>query len=412
MIPTRTAGRLAPPLALLIGFAVAPVRGQGPASDPGAAPLAPSWTQSRGAAPATPGPPATPAVSPPPPYPIGDPPTTGPSSTEGFPSPTNGADATPPAGGLGQPPPPAADSSAIGGGFGGPGGGKGEPGYGVAWYPSRPVSGQGTDLGLVRQNLSVPLPVWRDGGDAVMMNLGVSDSHFTTDAILPDTRQPFPTDLWNVNLGLNYTHRFENGWTGGLMTSFGSASDQPFHSLRDMTYGLGATLRIPVQNDRDSWMFGLMYSPSGTLNFPIPMASYNWNPSDRFHMSIGLPLAVMWRPTDDLAVNLSYAPLTNVNALATYKLGDPLRIYGGYQFLTESYFLTDRPDAQDRFFAYEQRLVVGAKWNVWKQLTLDLNGGYAFDCHYGEGKNETSSLIDQVDVAPGAFLGMKLNWKF
>lgn len=155
-----------------------------------------------------------------------------------------------------------------------------------------------------------------------------------------------------------------------------------------------------------------MYSPAGALNIPIPMVSYSWNPSDSFHMSIGLPLALMWRPIDDLTINLSYVPLTNVNALATYRLSDLFRVYGGYQFLNEAYYLADRADAQDRFFGFEQRLLIGARWDVWQHATLDLNTGYAFDRHYGEGLNQISSLHDQVDIAPGAFVGMKLNWKF
>jgi hypothetical protein len=77
------------------------------------------------------------------------------------------------------------------------------------------VSGQGTDLGLVRQNVSVGVPVWRDGGGALAVTARVGDEHYSTSATLPDTGRPFPGDLWNINVGLNYTHRFENGWTGG-----------------------------------------------------------------------------------------------------------------------------------------------------------------------------------------------------
>ena len=288
----------------------------------------------------------------------------------------------------------------------------GPPGYGVTWYPSRSVSGQGTDLGLVKQSLSVGVPAWRDGGDAMMLRVGVSDDHFSTGAILPDTPQAFPTDLWNVNLGANYLHKFDNGWTGMLMTSVGSASDQPFHGIREMTFGVGGILQVPAANERDKWTFGLMYSPSGALNFPIPILSYAWNPSDYFHLNIGLPLAMMWKPTDDLTIDLSYTPVTNVNALATYRLSDKFRVYGGYRNFTEAYFLVDRENTDDRFFGLEQRLLTGVKWDLWRNIKLDVNGGYAFDRRYGEGKNQTSSLYDEVDVSSGAFVGFQLNWKF
>jgi hypothetical protein len=314
-----------------------------------------------------------------------------------------------PSGGLG------ADMGGFGGPgdrFGGPGIGSGGPGYGISWYPSRSVSGQATDFGLLRESLSLGVPVWRDGGDAVMLRFGLSDEHFFTDAILPNSHQPFPTDLWNVNLGLMYFHVFENGWTGGLMTSVGSPSDQPFDSLRDMTIGLMANLQVPAANMRDKWTFGLMYSPTGAVSFPIPMVSYAWNPSDTFRMNIGLPFAMMWRPTDDLTLNLSYTPITSVNALATYRLAEQWKVYGGYQTLNESYLLADRAVSQDRFFEFEDRLLVGVRWEPWRRATVDLNSGYAFDRHFGEGKNQTSDLEDEVNIAPGAFVGTKLNWKF
>ena len=112
----------------------------------------------------------------------------------------------------------------MGAGMGGPG--IGGPGYGASWYPARPVSGSTpeTELGLVRQNLSGAVPVCRDGGELVMLSGGVRNSRFITDTILPDSRQLFPSELWSVHLGLNYMHRFDNGWTGGLGISLGSAT--------------------------------------------------------------------------------------------------------------------------------------------------------------------------------------------
>ena len=118
------------------------------------------------------------------------------------------------------------DGPGMGGpGMGGPG--MGGPGYGATWYPSRPVSNStvGEDFGLVRQDVSAAVPVWRNGGDMLMLSAGVRNSMFSTDAILPDSHQPFPSELWDVHLGTNYMHKFDNGWSGMLGINFGSASD-------------------------------------------------------------------------------------------------------------------------------------------------------------------------------------------
>jgi hypothetical protein len=297
-------------------------------------------------------------------------------------------------------------------GVGGPG--MGGPGYGATWHPSRPVSGSapGEDLGLVRQDLSGGWPVWRSGGDALMLSAGVSNSMFFTDAILPDSHQPFPAELWNVHLGTNYMHRFDNGWSGMLGVNFGSASDKTFHSLDEMNVGFMSFLNIPVWDHRDAWRFMLMYSPVGNLNFPLPGAAYQWNPSDAFHASIGVPFSIMWRPVEDLTINLSYLPLTTVNARATYRLAGKVFVYSGFESLQEAYLLADRENAKDRFMGFEKRLLGGVRWDVWQHTTLDVNAGYAFDRYYGVGQNRIGNLHDQIDIAPGELLSTSLRVRF
>lgn len=297
--------------------------------------------------------------------------------------------------------------------MGGPG--MGGPGYGAVWYPSRPVSGAGpeVDLGLVRQNLSGGVPLWRSGGgDFVVLSAGVRNSMFFTDAILPDSRQPFPSELWNVHIGTNYLHKFDNGWSGMAGINFGSASDKPFHSIHEMNLGFLSFLQIPVWNDRDAWRLFLMYSPVGNLNFPIPGVAYLWNPSDTFHASIGLPFSVMWRPAEDLTINLSYLPLLTVNARATYRVVDKVFIFGGFESLEEAYLLADRENLSDRFLGYEKRVIGGIRWDVWQHAALEMNAGYAFDRFYGVGKNQIGDLHDQVDIAPGAFVSTNFHIRF
>lgn len=301
----------------------------------------------------------------------------------------------------------------MGGGAGGlMGGGGGPPGYDASWYPSRGVRNQDADLGFVRQGLSLGVPVWRDGGDMVMARLGVRHTLFQTDALLPDSGRPFPDQLWNLNVGLNYLRRFENGWTGMLMGGFGSASDKPFHSIDEVTATLGGLVRIPARNGRDSWQVGAMYMAGGPVNFPLPILSYAWNPSEQLKVNIGLPLSVFWQPTDDWTLNLSYMPLYNINARLTYRAAPRVQVYGGYEYLNESYFLAGRANTQDRFFALEQRLVAGVRWEVGRSGSIDLTGGYSFGRHYGEGESQWGSLRDRVDVNPGPFLGVNFRLRF
>lgn len=293
------------------------------------------------------------------------------------------------------------------GGFGGSGG---EPGYGIAWYPSASVSGQGTELAIVRNRLGVEVPVWSKDADAVMASFSVDESHFSGGALLPDTRRAFPSDLWKVQAGLQHMHQFKSGSSSVLMFDVESATDKPFQSWRDMSYTVGGFYQKPVKNGRDSWVLGAIYSPLGAFDFPIPIVSYNWNPSESFHMSIGIPFSLNWQPTDKLNLDMSLNP-GGVDALATYRLSDRLRAYGGYQNVSDQYFLSGRAEKKDQFFAIEQRFIVGLRRDLWKDITLDVNAGYAFDRHYGEGDDQ-QDLRDRVNLESGAFLGARLIWGF
>ncbi len=298
------------------------------------------------------------------------------------------------------------------GGFGGP---DDDPGYATWWYPSTSVVGQGTEVGLVRNRLGIDVPVWFKGADAVMLGLIVDNSHFSGEAILPDTHRTFPKNLWNISLGLKHMHQFANGWTSMLMFDVGSASDEPFHAARDMSYTIGGFLMIPARNARDKWMLGAIYSPFGSpsMPFPIPLISYNWRPSERLTMNIGLPADLTWAPTDRFSIKVDYMPLTNINAIGTYKCSDDCSLYGGYQYVNGQYLLSDRVHALDTFVTLEQQLVLGARRSFGKHFVADVSGGYAFGRQFGVGQGmDQTNLNDKVELDAGVFLAARLKWNF
>ena len=100
-----------------------------------------------------------------------------------------------------------------------------------------------------------------------MLSAGVQNRSIETQAVLPDTHQPYPDELWNVNMGLTYFRRLDNDWSWGGGVNFGSASDRPFASIDEMFVGMNAFLRIP-SGEHNAWMFSLMYAPMGELRFP------------------------------------------------------------------------------------------------------------------------------------------------
>jgi hypothetical protein len=278
--------------------------------------------------------------------------------------------------------------------------------YSVLGIPSESVKGQPTNLSVVRQDLSLSTPIWQCPTDEFMLTAHLHNEIIDTGAVIPNSTLAFPHTLWDVRLGVSYRHQFENGWTAGTSVNVGSASDKPFHSIHEITEGVSAFLRIP-QGERNAWLFSISYSPTAQVNFPIPMVAYIWWPSDYFRAQIGLPLQVMYRPTEDVTLEASYMLLTSVRGQVIYRVAPQFRLHAGYDFSNEGFFLAERLDTQERFFSYEQRVSAGAQYTFNRHASIDLSSGYVFGRYYFEGHSLHATNGSRVDVDDGWFIGLR-----
>ena len=288
-------------------------------------------------------------------------------------------------------------------------------GYSDAEFFNSGVKGQNAHLGYFQQNLNFLMPIWQSSTDEFYADGRVGVETFSTNAILPSTQQPFPSDLWNIGLGTGYRHLFDNGWTSGGSISVGSASDQPFHSIREMTISASVFTRVP-SGDRNAWVFGAaMSSNSQVLPYiPIPFAAYLYNPSKDFQAMLGFPFAnVIYRPVENLTLSMSYALLTNFHVRATYQIARSWSVFAGLEFDNENYWLADRQATDQLFFYYNDRLSAGSQIVFSRNVLLQFSGGYIFDRYYFEGTSFTSGQnFNRVSIEPGAFLAAHLQVRF
>jgi hypothetical protein len=278
--------------------------------------------------------------------------------------------------------------------------------YSALGIPSEPVRGQFTNLSVVRQDLTLSAPIWQCSTDEFTFNVHGHNEIISTGAVLPFSTVPFPHTLWDARLGVSYRHLFDNGWVIGTSINVGSASDKPFHSINEITEGVSAFLRIP-QGEKNAWLFSISYSPTAQLRFPIPMVAYIWWPSDYFRAQIGLPLQIMYRPTEDITIEASYMLLTSVRGQVIYRIAPQFRLHAGYDFSNEGFFLAERQDSQERFFSYEQRVSAGAQYTFNRHASLDFSAGYVFGRYYFEGRNLSASNGSRVDIGDGYFLALR-----
>jgi hypothetical protein len=142
------------------------------------------------------------------------------------------------------------------------------------------------------------------------------------------------------------------------------------------------------------------------------MVAYIYNPSDSLRVNIGLPFQVMYRPTDDVTLNVSYMLLRTVHAQLAYRVSPWLRAHVGFDWGNESYFLADRANVNDRLFYYDKRASAGLLFNVTKNFTIDLSGGYVFDRFYFMGAQYSDKNGNELDVGAGPYLSLqgRLRW--
>jgi hypothetical protein len=286
--------------------------------------------------------------------------------------------------------------------------------YRAADFFSAPVKNQDTTLGYLEQDFSLLTPIWQCPTDELSGTVRVADQAYFTHAVLPDTQQRFPSELWNVQMGSNYRHLFDNGWIAGGGASVGSASDKPFHGLSEMSVSANASLRVPT-GERNAWIFSLnMSSNSQVLPFvPIPGVAYLYVPGPSFQALIGFPFAsATWRPTDELTLQATYALLTTFHGRAYYRLAPQLSAYAGIDFENQNWYRVGRVATNDRFFYYDDRLSSGLQWFLSRRAVFDVSAGYVFDRFYFEGTSSTSQNFNHIDVGAGAFVAAAVRMRF
>jgi hypothetical protein len=287
--------------------------------------------------------------------------------------------------------------------------------YRLTAVPDQPVDGQPADLGLVQHDFTLSGPLRQGGTDEWGGSVRVRAQDFDTRAVLPDTGERFPDELYNVRFGTSYRHRLESGWTAGGHLMVGSPSDRPFASLDEIEVNATAFLRVPWR-ERDAWLFFLNYSNTREFLEDIPVVpgfGYAYRPSEEFTAVITTGIAsVQYRPTEKLTLMASYVAIRTVDARIIYQVFRPVRLWVGFDWGSERYLRADRRDTDDRLFYHEKRVRVGATIGLAREFFVDVAGGYAFDRFYFEGEGYSDRHDNRIDVGDGPFAALRLGLRF
>jgi hypothetical protein len=237
---------------------------------------------------------------------------------------------------------------------------------------------------------------------------------FDTRAVLPDSGDPFPDELWRIRVGASYRHRFDTGWIGAGHLSVGSPSDRPFASADELEVSLTGVLRVP-RGQRDAWLFFLNYSNTREFlrGVPLPGLGYAYSPSESLDLVLSTGwVSVQYRPIETVTLIATYVAIRTVDLRVMYQVARPVRLWVGFDWTNERYLRADREDPDDTLFYYEKRLRAGAIVGLARQLYIELSGGYTFDRFYFEGESYSDRGDDRVDVGSGPFVQVRLGVRF
>ena len=284
---------------------------------------------------------------------------------------------------------------------------------GAFWAQPTPVVGQQATLSMNAEfaRVGAPLMVPREGEPLWLGIAKFGRLELATEAVLPDSGERVPSQLWLVETGVTHIRPQDDGGTLGGTFLFGTASDQPYAAGRDLTLMAVGFWQKPAANGRDDWSFSVFYSPTSQLPYPLPGVAYVWKPDDTLEAKIGLPGGIEYRPNDDWELSLTYFPLVNVAAVARRRLSEQASFFATYRTDTQIYFLADRLIEEDRFFVFDQRAAIGVERRLAGGFSLESTVSYLFDRTLFQGTSFSSGRRDVVDFDPGIALAVQLLWR-
>ena len=282
--------------------------------------------------------------------------------------------------------------------------------YSFTTFFNEPVARQGTKMGMMQHSFRLSFPLTQDEQREWTMQTRFGVMDIDTDSRLPDTRERFPGELWDVRVGTTYRQRLANGWIGGGNLTIGSPSDRPFASGDEILVNATGFLIVP-ESQRSSWMFFLNYANNRDFlrNIPLPGVVYDYRPDERLRMLAGVPASmVRWTPTERLALEASYFIPRTVHARVSYDLVEALQLYAGFDWSNQRYFRHDRRDDDDRLFYYEKQVAIGARCDIHQNVWLDLSGGWAFDRFWFEGEDYGDRGDNRLGLSDGPMVKFQL----
>lgn len=280
-----------------------------------------------------------------------------------------------------------------------------------ALYGSQDDRTTGNEFDLFEQDLALRYGAILNDTRELYLTFDAYYADTDNNTFFDGTLAPVPDDLYDFGFGAMYRQTVHEDWRVGGMLRIGSASDKPFHSLREMyARGVGF-LQIP-HLEYTSFVF--MLGVQSDLDIPVfPGFGYQFPVSRRAMAIVGLPITgAGGQITDRLGFNVVYWPVRNLSANLTYQATDQVRPYLGFRWRGRYFSRAGRTDHGDRIVLEDKRVYVGSVFQLSERWSLDVQGGFLFDREFGEGGDVDARGENNVRIEDTPYGELSLGFTF
>jgi len=138
-----------------------------------------------------------------------------------------------------------------------------------------------------------------------------------------------------------------------------------------------------------------------------------YNPNEKIKVFAGVPFAfIEYKPTEKIKLEVSYFPVSTVNAKASYKVDENWTLFADYVWKEQKFYRSGREEKKDQMFYSEQKVGSGVSYSPNRGTTLMIKSGYSFDRYLYESKKYDRNHDSRIKVDGAYFIEAKASIAF
>jgi hypothetical protein len=268
--------------------------------------------------------------------------------------------------------------------------------------------------GMLMQRVEGGYVVRRSSSDAWSLSAHLGELELGASPVVPATGLVVPRRLRDAELGAAFTRKLgeRRRWGGGV--GIGSASDQPFDTIRETEFRASLFREFPAR-ERDSWLLFLAYSNNRSFlnNIPFPGAAYVFRrPSAGLQATVGIPFVTLsYQPAPRWKLSLAAFGPTNLSAEVAARAAGPAWLFVRAERRPLQWLRAGRAERSDRLIFDRQELRLGLRGLLPGGFSAELSGGKDLRRRFYESRDASRSGAPKAELADAWAGALSISWR-